>query len=101
MNTKMLTVDSIRFIGKFITNQLHKHNWCDIWYACPSPSGIDTPDRWCVGVWTGPQNDLICVKHCKTNEEAEKWLSPGGNDIFEAIEKSEKLLEEYNDNQRT
>jgi len=34
--------------------------------------------RWVCGVWTGPQRDLVCLKHCETNEEANEWLSPGG-----------------------
>lgn len=28
------------------------------------------------GYWTGEQGDLLCVKECKTNKEAEKYLSP-------------------------
>lgn len=40
------------------------------------------------GVWTGPQQDLICVKHCETNEEANKWLSPRAYTIVGAVFKA-------------
>ena len=66
----------------------HRMGWSSIWYANPGPYGLTAllknkfelawPGRWHVGVWTGPQNDLICVKHCQTNPEAEKYLSPSG-----------------------
>lgn len=39
---------------------------------------------WFAGTWTGPQHDLICVKTCRTNEEAEIWLSPEGKTPEEA-----------------
>ncbi len=38
-----------------------------------------------VGVWTGPDRDLICVKRCTTNEEAERYLSPPGRTILSAV----------------
>ena len=41
---------------------------------------------WFAGVWTGPQFDLICVKKCKSNPEAEIWLSPSGKTPEEAVE---------------
>lgn len=50
---------------------------------------------WFAGVWTGPQRDLICVKDCDTNEEAEIWLSPPGATPEEAtrlsLEKQARL----------
>jgi hypothetical protein len=39
---------------------------------------------WYAGVWTGPQHDLICVKKCGSNAEAEIWLSPEGANPEEA-----------------
>jgi len=63
----------------------HELGWTDLWYANPggayrpAPHPRDLLDgRWHAGVWTGPQHDLICVKQCSTNAEAEIWLSPGG-----------------------
>jgi hypothetical protein len=51
--------------------------------------------RWCVGVWTGREGDLVCLKHCDTNEEAKRWLSPGGwtpdHAVRQAIAKIEIL----------
>ena len=41
-----------------------------------------------VGVWSGPQNDLICLKHCETNREAETYLSPPGITIAHACLKA-------------
>ncbi len=37
-----------------------------------------------VGMWTGPDHDLLCVKNCSTNEEAERYLSPPGRTILSA-----------------
>jgi hypothetical protein len=62
---------------------MHRMGWADIWYAHPGNFGMRHfrrryiwPGRWGVGVWTGPQNDLLCIKRCDTNEEAERCLSP-------------------------
>lgn len=41
-----------------------------------------------VGRWTGPQHDLICIRECSTNEEAERWLSPPARTITGAALKS-------------
>ena len=50
---------------------------------------------WFAGVWTGPQRDLICVKKCDTNQEAEIWLSPEGDTPEDAtrlaLEKQSRL----------
>jgi len=79
-----------------IWEQFHDAQFTDLWYANPGP-GVHTQDgqkrylherfgpRWHAGVWTGPQQDLVCVKHCETNEEAERWLSPGGWTPEEAV----------------
>ena len=65
---------------------MHHFNWTDVWYAHPGP--FKYPDRFHVGVWAGVDLDLLCVKDCKTNEEAEEWLSPGANSIFMAAIKA-------------
>jgi hypothetical protein len=73
----------------------HVMEWTDVWYAHPGPGTHafwwgatkvrshacdrvvwNTPGRWMVGVWTGPEMDLICLKRCETNKEANQWLSP-------------------------
>lgn len=41
-----------------------------------SEGGKVVPYVYGFGFWTGEQNDLLCVKCCKTNEEAEEYLSP-------------------------
>jgi len=57
--------------------------WTDVWYAHPGP--WRTPKRWHAGIWTGPQLDLICVRRCDTNAEAERCLSPGASTILGAV----------------
>lgn len=83
---------------------MHAKGWTDCWYAHPGPFLLDHTvrsvwksiireegfrvaidlfirghsKRWHIGVWTGPQLDLVCLKYCETSEEAERWLSPGG-----------------------
>ena len=42
--------------------------------------------RWRVGVWTGPDRNIMALKHCETEEEALAWESPLGWDIPEALE---------------
>jgi len=59
-----------------ITRDMQMFGWTDIWFPARK--------RWYVGVWTGPDNDLLCVKHCKTNAEAEQFLSPCGSTLAEA-----------------
>jgi hypothetical protein len=75
-----------------------KYGWRDIYYANPFlPNDypkLDEPNRWHVGVRTGP-NNIVCVKPCKTEEEVEKYKSPSGNSINEAIIKSIRLYEKY------
>lgn len=75
--------------------QFHAAGFSDIWYAHPVPRDYDDYQRggaserfgprWHAGVFTGPQHDLICVKPCETNEEAERFLSPGGWSPEEAV----------------
>jgi hypothetical protein len=75
------------------------YGFTNIWYSNPWPIGSspthDTPgQRWFAGVWTGPENDMLCLKICATNEEAEQWLSPAGYDLRDAIELAIKKLED-------
>lgn len=80
-----------------------RYAWDAIWYANPFSATQswyhDLPDeeaplndkkgRWHCGVWTGPQNDLLCLIKCDTNEEGEKWLSPPGDTPLDAIAAAE------------
>lgn len=74
-----------------------KYGWSDIYYAnpwlpneCPQ---VDLPNRWSIGVRTGPNKDTICVRHCKTEDEVIKYKSPSGNSINEATHKAIRLYE--------
>lgn len=71
---------------------IHLLRFDAIWYAHPGrlKYAITWDGRWHVGVWTGPHGDLICVKHCDTREEAERYLSPGGRTILAATLKAWK-----------
>ena len=77
------------------------YGFSDIWFANTYAVGtvLYRPDfnkRWHVGVWTGPDRDMFCLKQCTTNEEAERWLSPGGDSIEEAFEKAVENLNTKN-----
>ena len=41
--------------------------------------------RYGFGYWTGKKCDLLCIKICKTNIEAERNLSPITTNIFTAF----------------
>lgn len=58
-------------------------DWQDIWYANPGSFWhmLKWGSRWHIGIWTGPDNDLLCLKRCQSKKEAEQWLSPGGMTI--------------------
>lgn len=79
---------------------MHKMDWSDVWYAHPGKI-FKRPywkvfrrlkNRWHVGVWSGKDNDLICVRHIEDYPTAPTWLdrqkevehllSPGGPTIF-------------------
>ena len=67
----------------------HLMGWTDIWYAHPGTLRLALKDgRWHAGVWTGPEYDLLCVRHATTNEEAECFLSPGSRTIPGAVFRS-------------
>jgi hypothetical protein len=74
-----------------------KYGWSDVYYAnpwlpneCPQ---FDIPNRWYVGVRTGPKKDTICVRQCKTEDEVMKFKSAGGSSINEAVHKAVRLYE--------
>lgn len=79
-----------------LLSAFHDAEFTDIWYAHPGPRPYAWYQdrelakrfggRWFAGVFTGPQHDLICVKQCETNEEAERFLSPPGWSPQEAIQ---------------
>ena len=91
--------------GDFIATLFKKmafYGFTNIWYSNPWPIGTvpthDTPgQRWFIGVWTGPDRDLLCLKKCETIAEAEIWLSPAGWDIRHALEGAIKKLEMLKD----
>lgn len=69
---------------------MHRYGWDAVWYA-DTHSFLTTllwGDRFHVGVWSGPDKDLLCLKRCETREEAERWLSPGGVTIGVALLKA-------------
>jgi hypothetical protein len=67
--------------------------WDAVWYLA-ARGDIPSPGRrwWhflrkgacLVGTWTGPDNDLLCVRKCDTRAEAEAFLSPPGRTILDA-----------------
>lgn len=59
--------------------------WWQSWRAISCGSFL-------VGRWTGANGDLLCVKACETNKEAERWLSPPGYTILDACLRSVAVL---------
>jgi hypothetical protein len=69
--------------------------WETVWR--PSACGPETPaapyrlrrsvelGACLVGTMTGPDGDLLCVRPCPSREDAEKWLSPPGRTIIDAV----------------
>jgi hypothetical protein len=53
---------------------IHYVGWTDVWYA----------QRWHVGFSTGPDKDLVCVRHSVTADDAEEALSPSGYTVLHA-----------------
>lgn len=78
-----------------------KYGWADIHYSNPFLPGetpiVDLPNRWSIGVRTGPNNEYICVRHCNTLDEVKKYESPRGNSVKEAMLKSVRHYEETTD----
>ena len=65
-----------------------ENGWSHIWYANPFSEGEPDwrekckghyEDRWHVGVWSGPDNDIICVMPAKHKYLAE-WFSSSGSE---------------------
>lgn len=77
-----------------LASVMYQWGFTDIWYAHPGPGNFGWKERWHTGIWTGPEGDLLCVKHCETNKEAEEYLSPGGAAPFDALQKAVALCEE-------
>lgn len=72
---------------------MHARDWTAIWYAHPGPlTPEEAGPRWHAGVWTGAEGDLLCVKRCETNEEAERYRSPGAGSIVGAVEAAAQAL---------
>lgn len=69
---------------------LHMCGWDSVWYAHPGPGirgalrGVRWGGRFLVGTWTGEQGDLLCIRPCSTNAEAERCLAPGGRTLLTA-----------------
>jgi hypothetical protein len=71
--------------------QFHDAGFSDIWYANPGPAKAGRPDyalepRWFAGVWSGPDYDVVCIKHCISKTEIERLISPPGHSPEEAVE---------------
>ena len=80
-----------------ITDLMFENGFSTLVYFHPGEGHRDWADRWVAGILTGRDNDLICVKHCKTVEEGERWLSPGASDPLTAIESAIALKGETNE----
>lgn len=69
---------------------MERYGWDTVWFLGSNglkhgPFRFFGPDTCVVGVWTGPNRDLLCVKECATAEEAEACLSPSGWSITHAV----------------
>lgn len=73
---------------KKITDLMFENGFSTLVYFHPGEGHRDWADRWVAGILTGRDNDLICVKYCKTVEEGERWLSPSASDPLTAIERA-------------
>jgi hypothetical protein len=74
-----------------------KYGWTYIKYSNPflpedNPSH-DEPNRWAIGLMTGPRNDTVCVRHASTYDEVLRYMAPHANTINEAITKSRIVYE--------
>ncbi len=74
-----------------ITDKMHENNWESLIYFHPGKEHRDWTNRWVAGTLTGKDNDLICVEKCSTRENGEKYLSPAGNTVLEAINNAIEL----------
>jgi hypothetical protein len=61
---------------------MNRYGWDTVW--APGMGDVSFQRRWLawdsyrVGIWTGPDMDMLCTKWCATDRDAERWLSPGG-----------------------
>lgn len=69
-----------------VWDRFQELGWGDLWCPGSGPECKAKGAVWFAGVWTGPQHDLICLKKCDTNEEANIWLSPSGRTPEEAVQ---------------
>lgn len=56
---------------------MDRYGWTDVW--------VPGPNRYAVGVWTGPGRDILCVVPCLTAEQAERWISPVESSLLAAM----------------
>jgi len=71
---------------------MDRYGWDAVWFLGSNgrkgkyarPLNFLRRDACLVGTWTGPDNDLLCVRRCRTAEDAEKYLSPAGWTITDA-----------------
>jgi len=68
---------------------MERYGWDAVWFLGSNglrrgPLRFLGPGTCAVGVWTGPDADLLCVKECHSLEEAEGLLSPEGWTITHA-----------------
>jgi hypothetical protein len=89
------------YLIKMETRNLYKimakYGWTYIKYSNPflpedNPSQ-DQPNRWAIGLLSGPKNNIVCVRQASTDEEAMRYMAPSANSINEAITKSRILYE--------
>lgn len=71
---------------------IHRMGWSDVIYFHPGPIGFCGGmmpkcgwGRWVVGVLTGPDYDMICVRRCDTNPDAHRFASPTAPTIGTAL----------------
>lgn len=77
---EVAAIDNLLSAARLWLQRAHDAGFTDIWYAHPGGDQHNRfGERWHAGMWTGPDHDLICVTECKTAEEAERCLSPGGD----------------------
>ncbi len=75
-----------------VAETMAAYGWDSIWEMSPLDASGPIAVRearakpWvAVGVWTGPQKDLLCLKGCQSNPEADLWLSPNAETKEDAL----------------
>lgn len=77
---------------KTLEQMMDRYGWDALWYPDAGHPDITSSREFFVGVWTGPDADLLCVKTCETIKAAERFLSPSAPTAIEAALASERLL---------